>query len=71
MLQSTDSTPFVSQASSTLTVFPYLLIFTIKLVVMSTQSVKKTKRPRAVMTLDTKLKILVILKLKTGSEYQT
>jgi hypothetical protein len=59
-LQSTDSTPVVSQASSTLAIgiLSFLLIFTTKSVAMSAQSVRKAKRPRVVTNLERKLKIV-------------
>jgi hypothetical protein len=54
MLQSTDSSPVVSQASSTLMIFPYLVSFMIKSVAMFMQSITVAKTQRVVMTLEAK-----------------
>lgn len=61
MYQYSKTAPIVLQARSTLMIFPYTFIylstFMIKSVVMPTYLIENAKRPRAVMTLETKLKI--------------
>jgi hypothetical protein len=53
MLQSTNNTAIAIHYF-----FSYLFIFTIKSVAKPAQSLKKAKRPRIVMTLEMKLKII-------------